>query len=165
MQENVDYISQMIDLVENIVLLVERSYLAKCAIRILTMRFLEIRHLRICFRGNIKLHTWFLDPTYEEDCAEIQDEDSPLVEQLDALVEEFDEELQRQKVSIKEFLSGYWVSRMEERERNLAGPLTDAYICELQEAGVILEEETEKSSRLLPCGVEYLTNFAYDDFF
>lgn len=121
----------------------ECLYMAKCAIHILTMMSLGVRHLPICLtRGYDNLER----AMGNEDWKEMLDEDRKLIDQLEALDEEFGDVFYRQNVSIAEFLSGYWLTRMEEVIQELHKPLTRHDRYELLEAGVVLEENNADDS-------------------
>ncbi|EXK26691.1 hypothetical protein FOXG_15819 [Fusarium oxysporum f. sp. lycopersici 4287] len=127
----------------------EHSYMAKCAIHILTMMSLGVRHLPICLTEN---YDDLEDLEGKEDWKEILDEDRELIDRLQALDEEFGEEFDLQDVSIAEFLRGYWVTRMEEVLGELNKPLTDDDRYDLWEAGVVLKEDDIDGPE---CCVEY----------
>ncbi|KAG4283387.1 hypothetical protein FPRO06_07766 [Fusarium proliferatum] len=82
----------------------------------------------------------------EEEWKEILDEDRELIDQLEALDEEFGDVFDRQNVPIAEFLSGYWLTRMAEVIQELHKPLTHHDRHELLEAGVVLEEDNADGS-------------------
>lgn len=116
----------------------EYLYMASCAIHILTMMSLGVGHLPICLTGGYYTVEY---PMGNEEWKEILDEDRELIDQLEALDEEFGVVFDRQNVSITEFLSGYWLTRMEEVIQELHKPLTRHDRYELLEAGVVLEED------------------------
>ncbi|KAF5530640.1 pyruvate decarboxylase [Fusarium mexicanum] len=126
----------------------EYLYMAKCAIHILTMMSLEVRHLPICLTEK---YDDLKDSMANEDWKEILDEDRELIDQLEALDEEFGDVFDHQSVSIAEFLSGYWLTRMEEVLRELSKPLSDDDRYNLLEAGIVLEEDSANDSE---CHVE-----------
>ncbi|SCN82384.1 uncharacterized protein FFNC_14794 [Fusarium fujikuroi] len=122
----------------------ESLYMAKCGIHILTMMSLGVRHLPICLTegyGHLKDSDFM-----EEEWKEILDEDRELIDQLEALDEEFGDVFDRQNVPIAEFLSGYWLTRMAEVIQELHKPLTHHDRHELLEAGVVLEEDNADGS-------------------
>ncbi|KAF5617484.1 hypothetical protein F25303_13252 [Fusarium sp. NRRL 25303] len=88
----------------------------------------------------------YLDWILRGDWKEILDEDRELIDQLEALDEEFEDVFDRQNVSIAEFLFGYWLTRMEEVIQELHKPLTHHDRYELLEAGVVLEEDNADGS-------------------
>ncbi|KAF5562335.1 hypothetical protein FNAPI_3231 [Fusarium napiforme] len=96
-----------------------------CAIHILTMMSLE-------------------DSIANEDWKEILDEDRELIDQLEALDEEFGVIFDRRNVSISEFLSGYWLTKMEEVVRELNKPLSADDRYNLLEAGVVLDKRSHR---------------------
>ncbi|RKL38104.1 hypothetical protein BFJ72_g7566 [Fusarium proliferatum] len=121
----------------------EYLYMAKCAFHILAMMSLGIRHLPICLTGD---YDDVQDSMGNEDWEEILDEDRELIDQLEALDEEFGDVFDRQNVSISEFLPGYWLTRMEVVIQELHKPLTYHDRYELLEAGVVLEEDNSDDS-------------------
>ncbi|KAJ4270851.1 hypothetical protein NW764_013732 [Fusarium oxysporum] len=82
----------------------------------------------------------------EEEWKEILDEDRELIDQLQALDEEFGDAFDRQNVRIGEFLRGYWLTRMKEVIADLNKPLDDDDRYDLWEAGVVLEEDDADGS-------------------
>ena len=68
---------------------------------------------------------------------EIQDEERLLIRKLDTLVAEFTEKYTELGVSLPDFLSGYWKTRMEEIER-VEEPLDDEEIAKIEELGVVI---------------------------
>ncbi|RKL08159.1 hypothetical protein BFJ68_g9506 [Fusarium oxysporum] len=83
----------------------------------------------------------------EEEWREILDEDRELIDQLQALDEEFGDAFDRQHLSIGEFLRGYWLTRMKEVIADLNKPLDDDDRYDLWEAGVVLEEDDADDSK------------------
>jgi hypothetical protein len=79
----------------------------------------------------------------EEECAEMLEEDQILNDKLHALDGMFDEEFQRQNISIADFLQGYWLGRMEEVRKEMDMPLSDEYKRDLRHIGVVLDEDEE----------------------
>ncbi|KAF5670727.1 hypothetical protein FCIRC_8893 [Fusarium circinatum] len=77
----------------------------------------------------------------EEEWRELLGEDRELINQLEALDEEFGSVFDRQNVSIADFLWGYWLTRMREVLRELNKPLTDDDKYEFLEAGVVLDKD------------------------
>ncbi|KAJ4074245.1 hypothetical protein NW761_013857 [Fusarium oxysporum] len=122
----------------------ERSYMTKCAIHILTMISLGVRHLPICL---IKCRS----KCEEAEWKEILDEDRELIDHLQTLDEEFREAFDCQNVPIGEFLRGYWLTRMKEVIADLNKPLDDDGRYDLWEAGVVLKEDDTDGSE---CWVE-----------
>ncbi|KAF5574204.1 hypothetical protein FPCIR_13701 [Fusarium pseudocircinatum] len=125
----------------------EELYMAKCAIHIVTMMSLGVRHLPICLSeayGDLEILK--LEATCEQDWKEILDEDQELIKELQALDEEFGEAFDRQNVPIAEFLRGCWQKRMGEIVGELNKPLTDVKIFYLREVGVILKEDDTDGS-------------------
>ncbi|KAF5636252.1 uncharacterized protein FTJAE_6149 [Fusarium tjaetaba] len=117
----------------------EQSYMAICAIHILTMMSLGVRHLPICLIE--RYYHEYDSGCEEEDWKEILDEDRELIAQLQTLDEEFVEAFGCQDVPINEFLRGYWLSRIKEVIGKLNKPLADDDRYELLEAGVVLDED------------------------
>ncbi|KAF5261568.1 hypothetical protein FOXYS1_7739 [Fusarium oxysporum] len=149
MGESIELVVRSIDLLKLSDGSPEQSYMAKCAIHILTMKSLGVRHLPIC------LSKRYYHPCdsecEEEEWKEILDEDRELIDQLQTLDEEFGEAFDCQNVPIAEFLRGYWVTRMEEVIRELNKPLVDDDRYDLLEAGVVLKEDDADGSK---CWVE-----------
>ncbi|EXM20578.1 hypothetical protein FOTG_11459 [Fusarium oxysporum f. sp. vasinfectum 25433] len=141
--EHIKLVVRSIDLLRLSECSSEHSYMAKCAIHILTMMSLGVRHLPICLTEN---YDDLEDLEGKEDWKEILDEDRELIDQLQALDEEFGEEFDLQDVPIAEFLRGYWVTRMEEVLGELNKPLTDDDRYDLWEAGVVLDENEADGS-------------------
>ncbi|EXA32203.1 hypothetical protein FOVG_16574 [Fusarium oxysporum f. sp. pisi HDV247] len=141
-REIIDHMVRCLDLIEHTKCDPEQVYVAKCAIHILTMMSLGVRHLPICYTRDPGLNLDTLeDPECEEEWSEILDEDQGLIEQLCVLDEEFGEVFDQQNVSIADFLQGYWMRRMEEVTKDLDKPLDDDDRCGLWEAGVVLDED------------------------
>ncbi|KAI1027653.1 hypothetical protein LB504_011649 [Fusarium proliferatum] len=121
----------------------EYLYMAKCAIHILTMMSLGVRHLPICSTSH---YDDLQDSMGNEDWKEILHEDRELIDQLEALDQEFGDVFDRQNVSIEEFLLGYWLTRMKEIILEFHKPLTHHDRYKLLEAGVVLEEDNADGS-------------------
>ncbi|EWZ29222.1 hypothetical protein FOZG_17091 [Fusarium oxysporum Fo47] len=128
MAENIEFVVTSIDLLKLPKCSSEESYMAKCAVHILTMMSLGISGC-------------------EEEWKEILDEDRELIDQLQALDEEFGDAFDRQNVPIGEFLRGYWLTRMKEVIADLNKPLDDDDRYGLWEAGVVLEEDDADGSK------------------
>ncbi|KAK2690498.1 hypothetical protein QWA68_010315 [Fusarium oxysporum] len=128
----------------------KQSYMASCAIHILTMMSLGVRHLPICLSE--RYYNPYDSDCEEEEWKEILDEDRELIDQLQTLDEEFGEAFDCQNVPIAEFLRGYWVTRMEEVLGVLNKPLADDDRYDLWEAGVVLKEDDIDGPE---CCVEY----------
>ncbi|KAF4498461.1 hypothetical protein FAGAP_5366 [Fusarium agapanthi] len=126
--ENIEFVVHSIDLLKLSKCRSEQLYMAKCAIHVLTMMSLE----DLEFKG--------------EEWKEILDEGRELIDQLEALDEEFGEAFDRQHVPIAEFLSGYWLTRMEQVIKELNKPLTDDDRYGLLDAGVVLDEDETNGS-------------------
>ncbi|KAL5592208.1 hypothetical protein FOVSG1_011097 [Fusarium oxysporum f. sp. vasinfectum] len=108
------------------------------------MKFLGIRHLRVCDTNSPMLENILADPKWEEEeCAEMLEEDQILIDQLHALDGMFDEEFQHQNVSIADSLQGYWLERMEEIGNEMDMLLSDDYRHDLRQVGMVLEEDEE----------------------
>ncbi|EXA32433.1 hypothetical protein NW761_014738 [Fusarium oxysporum] len=108
------------------------------------MKFLGIRRLRVCDTNSPMLENILADLKWEEEeCAEMLEEDQILIDQLHALDGMFDEEFQRQNVSIADSLQGYWLERMEEIGNEMDMPLSDDYRHDLRQVGMVLEEDGE----------------------
>jgi hypothetical protein len=122
----------------------EQSYMANCAVHILTMMSLGVRHLPICLSE--RYNNPYDSQCEEEEWKEILDEDRELIDQLQALDEEFGDAFDRQNVPIGEFLRGYWLTRMKEVIADLNKPLDDDDRYDLWEAGVVLEEDDADGS-------------------
>ncbi|RKK47063.1 hypothetical protein BFJ67_g7961 [Fusarium oxysporum f. sp. cepae] len=125
--ENIEFVLRSIDLLKLSKCSFEESYMAKCAVHILAMMSLGISDR-------------------EEEWKEILDEDRELIDQLQALDEEFGDAFDRQNVRIGEFLRGYWLTRMKEVIADLNKPLDDDDRYDLWEAGVVLEEDDADGS-------------------
>ncbi|CVK98872.1 uncharacterized protein FMAN_08393 [Fusarium mangiferae] len=141
--KNIELVVSCIDLLKLSECSSEYSYMAKCAIRILTMMSLGVRHLPIC------LTQGYYDLGYSmgnEDWKEILDEDRELIDRLEALDEHFGDTFDRQNVSIAEFLGGYWLKRMDEVLGGLNKPLTVEDRWNLLEAGVLLNDDETNDS-------------------
>ncbi|KAF5584210.1 uncharacterized protein FSUBG_12844 [Fusarium subglutinans] len=148
MTENIEFVVRSIDLFKLSTVRFEQLYMAKCAIHILTMMSLRVRHLSICISDG---ECYLEDSDDDEEWREILDEDRDLIGQLEALDEEFGEAFDRQNGAISEFLSGYWLTRMEEVLRDLSKPLSDDDRYNLLGAGVVSDEDTTDGSE---CRVE-----------
>jgi hypothetical protein len=150
--ENIELVVRSIDLLKLSKYSSEQSYMAKCAIHILTMMSLGVRHIPICLiegyynLENLEDEEEWKEILDEEEWKEILDEDRELIDQLQALDEEFGEAFDRQNVPIAEFLPGYWLTRMEEVTGELNKPLADDDRYDLWEAGVVLEEDDTDDS-------------------
>ncbi|KAK2128975.1 hypothetical protein NOF04DRAFT_1277799 [Fusarium oxysporum II5] len=143
MAENIEFVVPSIDLLKLPKCSSEESYMAKCAVHIFTMMSLGERHLPICLSGcyyNLQISGC------EEEWKEILDEDRELIDQLQALDEEFGDAFDWQNVPIGEFLRGYWLTRMKEVIADLNKPLNDDDRYDLWEAGVELEEDDADST-------------------
>ncbi|KAG6981043.1 hypothetical protein FocnCong_v007792 [Fusarium oxysporum f. sp. conglutinans] len=149
MAENIEFVVRSIDLLKLSGGSSEQSYMANCAIHILTMMSLGVRHLPIC---PSKLYYHPCDSECEEEeWKEILDEDRELIDHLQTLDEEFREAFDCQNVPIGEFLRGYWLTRMKEVIADLNKPLDDDGRYDLWEAGVVLKEDDTDGSE---CWVE-----------
>ncbi|WJG35464.1 uncharacterized protein FOBCDRAFT_136586 [Fusarium oxysporum Fo47] len=144
MAENIEFVVTSIDLLKLPKCSSEESYMAKCAVHILTMMSLGVRHLPICLSG---CYYHLQISGCEEEWKEILDEDRELIDQLQALDEEFGDAFDRQNVPIGEFLRGYWLTRMKEVIADLNKPLDDDDRYGLWEAGVVLEEDDADGSK------------------
>ncbi|KAF4953006.1 hypothetical protein FSARC_12486 [Fusarium sarcochroum] len=131
--------SMLVELMRGIIDNQEAAYLARCAIHILTYLFLGVRHLSECYEeDNETLEQIAEDPSIREEWAELVDEDRPLIEQANKLANDFEEEFQRQNVSITEFLRGHWRRKMRKVRRSNAKLLTDSRKGAMLEIGVVL---------------------------
>ena len=72
------------------------------------------------------------------ECEEIRDEERFLIDELNTLVEEFQEKYTELGVPVSDFLKGYWKTRMEE-VKNEEGSLDDEEIAKIRDVGVIVE--------------------------
>lgn len=140
MSESILLITSLGDLIQSSPNRLETACLANCAIHVLTMRFLGIRYLPICYTYISKFDELPEDMLCQEELDEMLNEDRLLIDQLHALDEEFAEEFRRQNVSITEFLYGYWLKRMKQVRRDLDTPLSDDEKRGLLEVGVVLGE-------------------------
>lgn len=82
-------------------------------------------------------------PDLEETC-EIRDEESAMIVQLDELMVEFDRKYDELDVGIRQFLEGYWRTRMDEvlQEQDIS---PDEAI-RVREIGVVLSDADDSSS-------------------
>jgi hypothetical protein len=150
MAEKIEFVVRSIDLLKLSTGDSEQLYMAKCAIHILTMVSLGVRHLPICISDG---YCYLEDSEDEEEWREILDEDRDLIGQLEALDEEFGKAFDRQNVPISEFLSGYWLARMEQVIEGLSRPLTGDDRHDLLHAGVVLDEDETNGCE---CCIEHL---------
>lgn len=130
----------LVDLIGDPTYCLDETYVARCAIHILTMKFLDIRHSPGCVPTRREAMHIAEDPEWQEECAEILDEHRLLLSRLHDLEDEFLKEFEQQNVSIANFLQGYWLRRMEEVRGELDGAVSDDYKCDLREIGVVLGE-------------------------
>jgi hypothetical protein len=105
------------------------------AIRYLTFDVMDLTHTCHASRYD--------DPIDPEEAREIREEESELIDQLEALVVKFSEKYDELRVGILDFFKGYWKTRMSE-------VLTPAWPDEgvlrrAQEIGIISSEEPEAS--------------------
>ncbi|KAF5568932.1 hypothetical protein FPHYL_2499 [Fusarium phyllophilum] len=149
MAENIEFVVRSIDLLKLSTCTSEQLYMAKCAIHILTMMSLGVRHLPICINNS---NRYLDDSDDEEEWKEKLDEDRELIDQLETLDEEFGEAFDRQNVPIAEFLSGYWLTRMGQVIEGLNRPLTGDDRHDLLHIGVVLDEYETNGSE---CCVEH----------
>lgn len=138
--ENIRPMALLVDLIGDPTYCQDGTYVARCAIHILTMKFLGIRHLPCCVLSIGQVADLEEDPGWQEECAEILDEDRLLLSRLHNLEEEFLKEFEQQNVSTANFLQGYWLRRMEEVTGELDGAVSDNYKSDLREIGVVLGE-------------------------
>lgn len=142
--ENIELVVRSIDLLKLSKCSFEEPYMVKCAVHILTMMSLGVMHLPICLSQ--WYHTLRMSEC-EEEWREILDEDRELIDQLQALDEEFGDAFDRQHLPIGEFLRGYWLTRMKEVIADLNKPLDDDDRYDFWEAGVVLEEDDADDSK------------------
>ncbi|KIL90091.1 hypothetical protein FAVG1_06829 [Fusarium avenaceum] len=105
----------------------------------------RIRHSPACVPFSGEVMHMAEDPEWQEECAEILDENRLLLSRLHDLEEEFLKEFEQQNVSIANFLQGYWLKRMEEVRGELDGAMSDDYKSDLREIGVVLNESEDGS--------------------
>ncbi|KAI6756083.1 hypothetical protein HG530_011819 [Fusarium avenaceum] len=110
---------------------------------LLSMICHSIRHLPSCVSPTGNVMDMAVGPEWQEECAEILDEDQLLLNQLHDLEEEFWKEFEQQNISIANFLQGYWLRRMEEVRGELDGAVSDDYKSDLREIGVVLGESED----------------------
>ncbi|KAH6970193.1 hypothetical protein DER45DRAFT_533798 [Fusarium avenaceum] len=145
MRGNVRLMVWLVDLIGDPTYCLDRTYVARCAIHILTMKFLDIRHLPGCGSTTAEMNVMAADPEWQEEWAEILDEDRLLLSRLHDLEEEFWKEFEQQDVSIASFLQGHWLRRMEEVGDELDSAIPDDYASDLREIGVVLGEDEDGS--------------------
>ncbi|CAJ0555372.1 Ff.00g054370.m01.CDS01 [Fusarium sp. VM40] len=139
-RDNVHLMAWLVDIIGDPTYCLDGMYVARCAIHILTMKSLGIRHLPGCDPPIWNVMDMAEDPEWQEECAEILDEDQLLLSRLHDLEEEFRKEFEQQNISIANFLQGYWLKRMEEVEGELDGAVSGGYKSDLREVGVVLDE-------------------------
>lgn len=129
--------------------------------RFITMQALDIRHTchiywpfheieRVLIKKVERLsrkEAEQLELARRQECEEIMDDMSDLVDELDILVHEFEEEYQKQSVGIEEFCRGYWTTRIEEVRRQRLEPLSAEEKQSLREIGVVLEEKRRRGGQ------------------
>ncbi|BCS23070.1 uncharacterized protein APUU_31295A [Aspergillus puulaauensis] len=108
-------------------------------VRYLTFEALEMTHTcHITYTFGVRC----LDS--EETC-EIRDEESAMIVQLDELMVEFDRKYDELDVGIRQFLEGYWHTRMDEVLQEQQGISPDESM-KVREIGVILSDADYSSS-------------------
>ncbi|KAG5659161.1 hypothetical protein KAF25_000363 [Fusarium avenaceum] len=142
---NVRLMAWLVDLIEDPTYCLDVTYVARCAIHILTMKFLDIRHLPGCGSPTTEIKVMAADPEWQEEWAEILDEDRLLLSRLHDLEEEFWKEFEQQDVSIASFLQGHWLRRMKEVGDELDNAISDDHASDLREIGVVLGEDEDVS--------------------
>ncbi|KAF4469022.1 hypothetical protein FALBO_4088 [Fusarium albosuccineum] len=136
-----------VDFLDHAVSGLDGTYLAKSVIHLVTLQALGIGHLPGCHRDAYRWSEKELqDPERQDEWNEILEEDRPLIEKLGELDEEFEQEFQRQTVSIADFLQNCWLPRMRQVRKQQKEPLTEDQKQSLREAGVILGEPEESTS-------------------
>jgi hypothetical protein len=130
----------LVDLIENTATSVDTSYLARCAVHIIAMELLGIRHVGPCAWIDSSPGMKELD---EDERAEVLDEDRLLLEKLDDLDGEFQREFQDRNESVTDFLVGYYSERMLEVVKEMDASPADDYRLGLLAAGVVLVDYGE----------------------
>lgn len=115
-----------------------RNPTVSAILRYLTFEALEMTHT--CHDVS-RFSVRFPDP---EETSEIRDEESAMIEQLDELMVEFDGKYDELGVGIREFLDGYWHTRMDEvlHEHDIDPDES----LKVQAIGVILSDPDHSSS-------------------
>ena len=129
--------------------LVEDPKISNAVIRYLTFSTLEVRHTCCYCYCELRGRLFEDEPYDEEELQEFREEDSPLTELLEELMEEFENEYHLLDGNFPDFLEGYWKERMK-------GVLSDMEQCKATEEqkrqmiqiGVKLDEDA-KEPRLI----------------
>ncbi|KAI1505629.1 hypothetical protein F5X99DRAFT_367251 [Biscogniauxia marginata] len=120
--------------------------LGEAVIRVFTFHHLGIRHTCCCMPGLSVERTnlyrpMFFDETVFDDVAEIQEEDSHLLVQLEELVSELMDEFVRGDLSLEAFIRGPWMARMDKVDKEAqALVLTQQEKDEIRSIRVVLED-------------------------
>lgn len=114
------------------------SWLSDAVLRFATFSALGITHtcckMPYCYRENFKPYCKKMD---EQEVEEIRQEEHLLLEKLDMEVEHLKSKYAELRVSLPEFLKGYWMRRMEEI-MNESDSLSEEEIKQIEDVGVIL---------------------------